>query len=1078
MAQKQEKHPVPPMRVSLFFPLALATLRILCAGFLAILFVEAVLAQAVPEGRVVTHREQTIKAYNPFSADELFKRIKVPPSPALSPEEALKSFEVADGFRIECVASEPLVVDPVFFEFDPDGRLWVIEYRGYMRDVEGTGEGDPICRIVVLEDKDGDGSMDLSTVFLDKLVMPRTLSFVQGGVLVAEPPNLWYCRDSDGDLVCDQKRRVGNYAKPGNPQHTENALMHAIDNWMYNANGSVRHRFSDGAIVEDATALRGQWGMTQDNHGRLFYNYENSSLHGDLVPSDFIRRNPHMPVRGRASVASALNVNVAADAHEVFPIRVTPGITLGGTELREDGRLRTFTVACGPSIYRGDQFPEEYWGAAVIPEAAGNLIRLDMLDTDGARIAARNAFGMQEFVASTDERFRPVSSCTGPDGAVYLCDLYHGIIEHMIYMMPYLRNQILSRHLDAPVDQGRIYRISHKGKPLGPPPRLSRASDEELVGHLSHPNGWWRDTAQRLLVERKAVGVTSQLRTVAAMGTVPLGRVHALWTLDGIGQLDWTTASAAIDAFDGSVRATAIRLCVVSADRPPLPKIFERLRPLLADTRPIVRLQLLLTIGDCAATDSVSAEAMGLMEEILVDHPDAPFGVAAISGLKNRELEMLEKLVDSPRWSLAVEEKTGVVEALATCVVQAGDAPRIGQLLQKAASSFKLAKSSNQKSWATGAIVAGIEASEISRRRWPKPFRLDDRPEILGLLTASQDAATSGLASRLLRIITWPGDTTVRETRPVLESLTAEQEKRRVQGEAVYNVTCYSCHKGDGKGQLGQAPPLADSEWVNGPADRLMRIVLHGLRGPVKVAGEEWNMQMPGLGSSSIMTDARLAGVLTYVRRAWGNYGSPVDPEHVAAIRTSSADRTTAWTVEDLLDPSKKTEALADADPLEPYREFLHSGDAEKGRFLFHANHEIRCNACHKVDGAGGGFVGPDLTGVSRRVDQEYLLESLIEPSRKIAKGYETIVVETHDGAIVSGTIVAERDGQLILALPTGGEVRIAIDRIADRVASSVSSMPPMGQAFTPGQIADIVAYLRSLTDESTSKRVGQKDQP
>ena len=1014
-------------------------------------------SQAVPEGRVITHREQSLKPYDPFSAEELFKRIKVPPAPALPPAEAIKSFQVAAGFRIECVAAEPLVVDPVFFEFDPDGRIWAIEYRGYMRDIEGTGEGDPICRVVVLEDTDHDRIMDRSTVFLDGLVMPRTLSFVTGGVLVAEPPRLWYCRDTDGDLVCDEKRQVGSYGKPGNPQHTDNGLMHALDNWIYSADSRVRHRFVDGRLVEEPTAARGQWGIAQDDHGRLFYNYENSSLHADLVPAEFVRRNPHLPGKGRAAAASALNVNVATAAHEVFPIRVTPGITLGGTELREDGRLRTFTIACGPTIYRGDQFPAEYRGAAVIPEAAGHLIRLDHLDTDGATIAARNAFGSSEFVASTDERFRPVCSRTGPDGALYVSDFYRGIVEHVVFMMPYLRNQILSRGLDKPIDKGRIYRIVHEGKPLGPEPRLSRCSSGDLVRALSHPNGWWRDTAQRLLVERRAVDVAEQLRELAVSGDSPLGRVHGLWTLSGIGLLDWKTASAAWAAEDASVRATAIRLAATANDRPPPSAVLAAVRPLVADLRPMVRLQMLLTLGDLVHDGSIGDESLALMADILSDHPSRLFATAAISGLAHRELEMAERLLATRRWTAESEADAGALETLATCVVEAADGPRLERLLDLAAAS------ADRKPWARAAIASGVSASNVARSRWPEPIMLAARPPLIDQLQAATDGPTRQQATRLVRSVTWPGDTTAREKRPVVVPLTAEQEKRRLQGQAVYDVTCHSCHKGDGRGQAGQAPPLADSEWVNGDADTLIRIALHGLRGPVKVGAEEWNMQMPGLGGSGLMTDARLAGVLTYVRRAWGNYGTPVDPDRVAAVRQDTVGRTAPWTVEQLLDPGKAAE-VAEGDPLAAFRAALAGGDAERGRFLFHANRDIRCIACHKVGDSGGGFVGPDLTAVAARADREQLLESLIEPSRRIAKGYETIAVETDDGRVVAGTFVAERDGELVLAPPAGGEVRVRLDTIVERAASSVSSMPPMGQAFTPEQIADLIAYLQTLT--------------
>jgi len=1037
------------------------------AGLILAWAAPAAWSQAVPEGRVVTHREQSLRGYDPFAAEELFKRITVPPAPALGPAEALDTFQVAAGFRIECVAAEPLVEDPVFFEFDPDGRIWAIEFRGWMRDIEGTGEGDPICRIVVLDDTDDDGIMDSSTVFLDGLVMPRTLSFVEGGVLVAEPPHLWYCRDTDGDLRCDEKIKVGSYGRPGNPEHTDNGLMHALDNWMYNAKSSVRHRFTAGKIVAEPTEFRGQWGMTQDDHGRLFYNYESSSLHADLAPAEFIVRNRNLPSGGKSGTRAALNVNVATAADDVFPIRVTPGITLGGTELREDGRLRTFTVACGPSIYRGDQFPPEYHGAAVIPEAAGHLIRLDLLEGDGAVLAARNAWGESEWVASTDERFRPVCSRTGPDGAVYVADLYRGIIEHVIFMMPYLRKQILDRGLDTPIGKGRIYRIVHESKPLGPRPRLGQAANADLVTALSHPNGWWRDTAQRLLVERGAADVIDALRSLALSGARPVGRVHALWTLAGVGRLDWATAAAALDAEDASLRAHAIRLACGVADRPPPAALLERFRPVLADRRPLVRLQLLLSLGDLAAEPSVGAEVRGLMARILADHPDGLFAVAAISGLAGQEAEMVERLVGASAgpglWTSDRELASGAVETLATCVMNAGQPHGIERLLELAAEQAVAAP------WVTAAIVAGLAEGREAGRRWPDPIRLSTRPRLLDLLADSSAADAREHGRRILRAVTWPGDETVRDEKPVVIPLTADQEKLRVQGEAVYAVTCLSCHKANGLGQPGQAPPLADSEWVNGSPEMLIKIALHGLRGPVTVSGVDWNLQMPGLGGSGIMTDTRMAATLTYIRRAWDNYGTAIEPEQVAAVRQATAGRGGSWTVEELLDPSLAPPETA-GDPLDAYRGLLDGGDPEKGRFLFHSNRDIRCNACHTVQGSGGGFVGPDLTAVAARASRAELLESLIEPSKVIAKGYETVVVETEDGRVLAGTFVAERDGCLVLAPPTGGEVRVPLDTIADRVASAVSSMPPMGQVFTPEQIADLIAYLMTLRGDAPGK--------
>ncbi len=934
------------------------------------------------------------------------------------------------------------------FEFDPDGRIWVVEMRGYMRDLEGSDEGAPIGRVVVLEDTNGDRMMDRSTVYLDKLVMPRTLSFVHGGVLVVEPPNLWYCRDTDGDLRCDEKRLVGKYGRPGNPQHTENGLFHALDNWMYSADCTFRHKFIDGKLIAEPITRRGQWGVAQDDYGRLFYNYENSSLHADLLPEEYTRRNDHFNSEsGRQNSTSGLNINLAVNANEVFPIRVNPGITLGGTELRADGRLRTFTIACGPSIYRGDQFPAEFYGGVVIPEAGGNLVRFDLLTGDGVHLAARNAFLQREWMASTDERFRPVSSRTGPDGAVYICDMYRGIIEHVIFMMPYLRNQILSRGLGKPHDGGRIYRIMHEGKPLGPAPRMSGAPSQQLVKWLSHPNGWWRDTAQRLLVERKAIEVAGPLRELAATAQNNVARLHALWTLDGIDRLDWPTVKAAMSANDTMVRATAIRLSERFRDPARQAAVFAQLKECFADARPIVQLQLLLTLGQFAGSDQAERQ----MAEILSRSPDRIFLAATASGLKSRELEMLARLIDSAGWTAGNERQCGAIETLATCVVHEGNPTRVDRLFSLAA------ERASDRGWVTDVIVAGVLNSDLSHSRWPEPIVLKERPRLL-----SENRSTAGA---LLRILTWPGDVSVRERKPVLSPLTPEQEKRLVLGEAVYNVTCIACHKEDGRGQPGQAPSLVDSEWVNGPHDRLARIVLHGIHGPVKVNGEDWNLKMPGLGNSPVMSDERLAGVLTYVRRAWENYGEAVDPEHVAAIRRSTPGRAIPWTVLELLDPSAiaPRPTAPKTDPLEPDSGLLASGDAEKGRFLFHSNREIRCNACHTVGNLGGGFVGPDLTEVGKRADRKYLLESLIDPSAKIAKGFETLVVVTNDGKIVSGTFVSEGNGTLVVAPPAGGKVEIAVDKIAERVQSPISSMPPMGKIFTPQQIADLVAYLESL---------------
>ncbi|MCA9134167.1 MAG: c-type cytochrome, partial [Planctomycetales bacterium] len=643
-------------------------------------------------------------------------------------------------------------------------------------------------------------------------------------------------------------------------------------------------------------------------------------------------------------------------------------------------------------------------------------------------------------------------------GAVYICDLYRGIIEHVIFMMPYLRNQILSRGLETPIGMGRIYRIVHEDRPLGPPPRMSSESSAQLVQRLAHPNGWWRDTAQRLLVERQAVDAVPALRELARGGENDLGRIHALWTLEGLGQLDWSSVQAGLSASNPLLRSTAIRLSERVADAAAAQETFSRLKPLFDDKRPMVQLQLLLTLAKYTTSPAHADAAEGQMATILAAHPDPVFRAAAVSGLQGRELEMLQRMQAADWWTGEKESGCGAVDMLAMCVLHEAAPDRVAQLLELAA------QSADDKPWFSNAVVSGILASNLSRQRWPKPIELPARPRLLSLLPGSTDS--------LQRILTWPGDDTVRQQRPVPPPLTPAQEKRLALGQAIYNATCYSCHKSDGRGYPGQAPSLVESDWVNGAPEHLIRIVLHGLQGPVKVNGEEWNLQMPGLGGSPLLNDERMASVLTFVRRTWDNYGSAIDPEQIAEVRQASLHRTAPWTVEGLLNPQQASAAVAaaDDDPLARYRQLLAGGDAEKGRFLFHSNRELRCNACHVIGNQGGGFVGPNLSAVGKRGDREYLLESLIVPSAKIAKGFETLVVVTNDGRIVSGTLASDDRQTLVLAPPSGGTVEIAVTDIEERIESSVSSMPPVGETFTPQQIADLVAYLQTLVADETEK--------
>ena len=328
----------------------------LLSAFTACLCAPFAFSQTIPAERPRARPPSALTGWADWENGEaLLKRLQVPPAPILAPADELKTFRLSPGYRIELVAAEPMVHNPIFFEFDPDGRIWVVEYQGYMRDLEGRSEGDPICRVVVLEDTDGDGRADKSTVFLDKLVMPRSFAFVKCGLLLQEPPHLWFCEDTDCDLRCDKRTEVGTMGFAGNPQHTANGLRRGLDNWLHCADWPKKFQWRDGKLVERETIHRGQFGVTFDETGRFMTCYENSALHADLIPSEYLLRNRNLAkVYARAGADRAqfgVNVNIARDAQEVFPIRVTPAVTLGALELRDDGRLRTYTIVSGSCFY-------------------------------------------------------------------------------------------------------------------------------------------------------------------------------------------------------------------------------------------------------------------------------------------------------------------------------------------------------------------------------------------------------------------------------------------------------------------------------------------------------------------------------------------------------------------------------------------------------------------------------------------------------------------------------------------------------------------------------------------------------
>lgn len=827
--------------------------------------------------------------------EEVWRRFAVPPAPALSPSEALPSFTVPPGFRVELVASEPLVGDPVEIEFDPDGRLWVVEMRGYMPNPAGTNESDPVGRIVVLEDVDGDGRMDRSVVFLDQLVMPRALAVLKDGVLVAEPPNLWFCQDWDGDLRCDERRLLDdNYAaqndpklgKKSNPEHASNGLLWAMDNWIYSANHTARFRFLNGNFIREETAFRGQWGISQDNYGRLFYNSNSDHFRGDLTPWRYLSRNRHF-VR-----LTGANVRVNPD-QTVWPGRITTGVNRGyrPNVLRPDGTLSRYTGACGALIYRGDNFPVEFVGDGFVCEPTGNMIRRNKVAERDGVVTAANAYKQKEFLTSTDERFRPVNLANGPDGCLYIVDFYRGLIQHRIYLTTFLRKQVEERGLAEPTGWGRIYRVVHEKKKPKPAPKMSQMGSASLVQELAAKNAWRRDTAQRLLVERQDASAVDALQKLAGQAQIPLAQIHALWTLHGLGGLSPSAVRQALRSPDPKVRSAAVRVSESLAGELGGGRLLSIWLTALNDV-PEVQWQLALSLGEIQG-QTVLAPLKTILERNLY-HDYIPSAV--LSGVWRRELEFLDLLRNGGGvWASKAPEAAAIIEKLAGAVFREGNASRIQRLLEFAAEP-------SEPEWRSESLLRGLRQAAFKKvqgktRLAGDPISVSGKPAALETMAKSRLPALASLSNQLLEAFQWPGKAEAAE-QETAAPLTSQQQARFEQGKELYALICGSCHQPHGRGQEGLAPSLLNSDWVLGSAERLTKIVLHGLQGPIVIDGEEWNLAMPGL--VDVLEDEHFASVMTYVRREWGHEASPVDPEFVAAIRAKYEDRVDMWTVEEL----------------------------------------------------------------------------------------------------------------------------------------------------------------------------------
>ena len=878
-----------------------------CVLAVPLLLTAGVLAQQAPPA-------------SPAGAD---RRSAAVQTPVLSPADSMKTFTVAPGYRVELVASEPMIQDPVVIDFDPEGRMWAVEMTGYMNTIAAENEHQPLGRVVVLEDTNDDGAMDKRTVFAEGLVLPRALKVLAHGVLVGEPPNLWLMKDTNGDLKADTKDLVTDKygSRDANVEHNANSLTWALDNWIYTSEVDMYLRLKHGQFEVQKTPSRGQWGNSQDDAGRIYRNTNESVLHVDIVPTPYYGRNPNL-VRTRGSYESLEGDNNEVNA--VWPVHETPGVNRGYQTgvLRPDGRLANFTSVASPLVYRGDRLPADAYGNVFVVEPAANLVSRIVVNDDGTTLKAKKAYEGSEFIAATDERFRPVFLSNAPDGTLYLVDMYRGIIQHRGFITEYLRDHIVSNGLEQPIARGRIYRIVHETTRRDQPPSMSNATSAALVAMLSHPNGWRRDTAQRL-VEREDAAVIPALIKLAGSAPDARTRLHALWTLDGMDKLAPEQVKAALKDASRDVRTSALRLSerwLSAGDKP----MTDAVLALKADQDWSVRRQLAATAG------AITADRTAVVASLLEANGSDPIVVdAALSGVAGEEVALLDRVVTGAEGTPA---RTATAAVLAATIIRGRNDAAVQHVFEALADPARA-------EWQRTALMAGAENGVLGTAlpgsgrgrggagQAPCPTCPGARSGPGGAsafpaggrgaapaapagggrgrggassiaLTVSREPALTRLvseggdlgkrASAVLERVGWPGKPGL--AADTAAPLTGAEQQRFDAGQVVYKTVCEACHQPDGRGREKLAPSLVGSELALAAPGIPARILLNGKEGSVGL--------MPPLGAG--MTDEQIADVLTYVRRAWGQNAAPVTPAGVATVRSQVTGRNRPWTNDEL----------------------------------------------------------------------------------------------------------------------------------------------------------------------------------
>ena len=1001
-----------------------------------------------------------------------------------TPEESLATIQLAPGLKAELVAAEPLIQDPVAFEWDVQGRLWVVQMGGYPNGAtDENGKPASGGEIRVLEDVDNDGKYDKATVFLDDLNFPTGIHPWRDGVIVTDAPTIFYAEDTDGDLKADIRKTLYKGFVEGNQQHRVNGLRWGLDNWLHVANGDsggeVRavDKVGDGPLFDDESKYRlidrdpfdpslevtgpgrsvnirgrdvriqpdfglidtvsgqSQFGRCRDDWGNWFGGNNSRPMWHYALDDRYIRRNPHA-----AAGDPRREIFDPPGASPVFPISKTL------ERFNDHDRANRFTSACSAMIYRDSLLGEEFAGDAFVCEPVHNLVSRRILsEKDGVFTAKRSANEKSsEFLASSDSWFRPVMIRTGPDGALWVADMYRFVIEHPEWIPPEWQEKL---NLRAGHNMGRIYRIVRDentaccgvvGSAAGQAStdsgerlrhwfstKWNEIAPTELFERLSSRNGWWRDVAQRILVHRADEDFqTGPLRLLASDSPNPATRLQSLCTLVGCEKSEsFSAVSSALDDPHPAVRRHAARLLAATwrflpegdRYRRDWAKSSRKLAQLINDPDHFVRMQI--------AYQADQVDPSVVAEELLLKQADDKDLLAAVfSTFHSSTIEALLRGVQTrsePKDSAMIRRLTVQAAALGRFDIVAM------QIKQKARPLF-------EKEWVellestTDLFAEMREHGNVWKRfeesdEW-RDSSIHSHIEFLAAHAQQIVKATSQPeSSRIdgIRFLSASGQMTGKTLTLLSEELHA-QNSPMIQA-AIVNAL--------GQSSDSLVPNLLLSRWASlTPAIR--RQIFDTL-----LRQSDWTEQL---------LEAIRSGQLT---------SSQLDAAHRERLVVHRDAK-----IRDLAAELFDVEAFSDRQVvLEKFEPVLkQTGDETRGRMVF----EKRCASCHRLNGIGKS-IGADLAALKDRTGKA-LLTAILDPNRAVEAKFLSYTAVTNAGKSVSGMLLSET-GNSVTLVSTDGKEHVLLRKDLDQLISSQRSLMPEGleKDLTKQDIADVIAFVQ-----------------